>query len=65
MNKVLDIFQWNKIKNLLKEKYPVLTNADLRFRNGMEEDLLTMIAYKLGKTTKEMHEIISKLQPAL
>ncbi len=61
MSTVLDKINWHNIKNHLKQKYPVLTNSDLLFRKGMEDDLLTMIAYKLGKTTKEMHEIITKL----
>jgi hypothetical protein len=61
MSIILDAIHWHKIKNNLKRKYPLLTDADLLSRNGMEEDLLTMIAYKLGKTTKEMHEIIVNL----
>jgi hypothetical protein len=61
MDKVLDPVIWNDLKFKLKQKYPVLTNADLLSRTGMEEDLFRMVAYKLGKTKKELQEIIDKL----
>ncbi|MBN1416815.1 MAG: hypothetical protein JW973_17085 [Bacteroidales bacterium] len=53
-----DIIYWNELKSKLNEKYPVLTNSDLLWRNGTEEDLLRMIALKLRKTKKELQAII-------
>jgi hypothetical protein len=61
MDRVLDPVTWNNLKFKLKQQFPVLTNADLLSRTGMEEDLLRMVAYKLGKTKKELQEIIEKL----
>jgi hypothetical protein len=61
MNEEFDIIYWNDLKLKLKQKYPLLTNADLLWRHGTEEDLLRMIAYKLGKTKKELQEIIENI----
>jgi hypothetical protein len=61
MDRVLDPVIWNNLKFKLKQQFPVLTNADLLSRTGMEEDLLRMVAYKLGKTKKELQAIIEKL----
>ena len=40
--------------------YPTLTEADLTWRHGNINDLLEMIASKLGKTTKELQAEIDK-----
>jgi hypothetical protein len=61
MDQELDVIYWNDLRNKLKQKYPQLTNADLLWRHGTQEDLLDMIALKLGKTYKELLEIIKKL----
>ncbi len=55
-----EVISWNDIKSRLKEEYPLLTNADLIWRHGTKEDLIEMIAFKLGKTYKELQEIIDK-----
>jgi hypothetical protein len=60
MDKEIDIIYWNDLKIKLKQKYPLLTNADLLWRNSTQEDLIDMIAVKLGKTTRELQEIIEK-----
>lgn len=39
---------WNDITGKLKVKYPCLTKADLMWRHSSQEDLLEMIALKLG-----------------
>jgi hypothetical protein len=61
MDKVLDPVTWNELKFKLKQRYPVLTNADLLSRTGMEEDLFRMVAYKIGMTKKELREVIESL----
>jgi hypothetical protein len=61
MNQELNAIYWNDLRSKLKQKFPVLTNADLLWRHSSQEDLLDMIALKLGKTYKELHEIIERL----
>jgi hypothetical protein len=51
---------WNDIQDKLKQKYPFLTNADLRWRNSTKKDLLNIIALKLGITNKELQEIFKE-----
>ncbi len=52
---------WNELKKRLKQKYPELTDVDLITAKGEEEDMLRMVEYKLGKTKKELKEIIALL----
>jgi hypothetical protein len=61
MEKEMDIIYWNDIKGKLKQKYPLLTSADLQWRHSSQEDLIEMIAGKLGKTTRELQEEIEVL----
>lgn len=55
--------QWNmdELKTKLKKKYPQLAESDLQHKEGMEENMLRMIEYKLRKTKQEMQEIIAGL----
>jgi len=62
MNKELDIIYWNDLKIKLKKKYSTLTTADLQWRHGTIDDLLMPISFKLGKTKKELKEIIATLE---
>lgn len=47
---------WNELRRELKQRYPILTNADLQWRNSSQSDLLHMIADKLGKSNRELIE---------
>jgi len=58
MDKDFDFIYWDDLKSKLKQNYPQLTNADLQWRNSTEEDLLRMIAFKLGKTKRELQAAI-------
>jgi uncharacterized protein YjbJ (UPF0337 family) len=58
VDKEFDLFYWDDLKGKLKQKYPELTNSDLLWRHGTEEDLLRTIAFKLGKTKKELQRVI-------
>jgi hypothetical protein len=61
MNKIADPKEWNTLQNKLRQKYPKLTDADLNYQEGMEQDMLRMVEYKLRKTKKEMQDIIERL----
>ena len=52
---------WEEQKTKLKEKYPRLTDADLYFERGKRDDLLYNLQSKLGKTRKELEELLAHL----
>ncbi len=52
---------WRILQNKLKQKYPKLTDIDLNYQDGKEQDMLRMVEYKLRMTKQEMREIISGL----
>lgn len=64
MKQVSEIIFWNDIKGRLKQKYPQLNNSDLQWRNSSQNDLVEMIAIKLGKTTRELQLEIELLEEA-
>lgn len=49
---------WNKAKGKLKEKYAVLTDNDLAYEEGQEDQLIGHLQEKLGKTKKEVKDIL-------
>jgi hypothetical protein len=52
---------WEELKAKLKNMFPELIKADLLFSCDEQEKLFKMVAYKLGKSRKELQEIIIKL----
>lgn len=52
---------WNELKGKLKEKYAVLTDNDLAFEEGKEDQLIGQIQQKTGKTRDEVMEVIRGL----
>ena len=52
---------WNEQKGLLKQKFAVLTDDDLMFKEGKKDEMFGRIQIKLGKTKEELHKIISSL----
>ncbi|MCB5270899.1 MAG: CsbD family protein [Candidatus Cloacimonetes bacterium] len=52
---------WKVIAGKLKQKYADLTDDDLLFAEGKEEELLGRLQKKLGKTKDEIRDEISKL----
>ncbi|WP_372949662.1 hypothetical protein [Mariniphaga sp.] len=58
METKFDMNQWRLIKDKLQEKYPKLNNADLIWGRVSRNDLLEMISSKLGKTRKEIIDVI-------
>jgi uncharacterized protein YjbJ (UPF0337 family) len=59
MELVLNKGNWEELKTKLRKNYPQLTDTDMVHEEGMEESMLRMIEYKLGKTKEEMKEIIA------
>ena len=52
---------WNEVKGKLKQKYGELTDDDLTFAEGKDDELLGRLQQKLGRTKDEIRDEISKL----
>ena len=61
MSKLAFKGNWRTMAGKLKQKYAVLTDDDLLFTEGKEEELLGRIGTKLGKTKDEIRSVMSKL----
>jgi uncharacterized protein YjbJ (UPF0337 family) len=51
---------WNEIKGKLKQQYGNLTDDDLLFAEGKEDELLGRLQKKLGKSKDEVRQMIEK-----
>ena len=56
---------WNKQANKLKDKYAQLTDSDLKFETGKENELLQRVETKLNKEREEVINIINKCSPEM
>lgn len=54
---------WAEQSKLLKEKFPKLTDADLKYVADKESELLTRIGKRLNKNQVDVINIINKIQP--
>lgn len=52
---------WVEQKGKLKMKFATLTDNDLLFEEGKQEEMLGRLQVKLGKTKEELHKIIAAL----
>lgn len=52
---------WNVLKGKLKQKYAKLTDDDLLFVEGKENELLGRLEKKLGIAKDEIRSVIEKL----
>ena len=52
---------WNETKGKLKQKYADLTDDDLLFEEGKEDELLGSLQKKTGETKEAIRDAISKL----
>jgi uncharacterized protein YjbJ (UPF0337 family) len=52
---------WNEIKGKLKQKYGQLTDQDLMFAEGKEDELLGRLQKRLGKTKDELRAEIADM----
>jgi uncharacterized protein YjbJ (UPF0337 family) len=53
--------QWNEIKGKLKQKYGQLTDDDLMFAEGKDDEMLGRLQKKLGRTKEEIRKEIESL----
>lgn len=54
---------WSDQSKALKSKYAQLTDEDLKFEAGKENDLLKKVETRLNKKREEVINIIKKGQP--
>ncbi len=52
---------WNEIKGKLKQKYANLTDDDLAFAEGKDDELLGRLQKKMGRSKEEIRNEIAGL----
>ena len=52
---------WNQLKGQLKQEFAELTDNDLMYQEGREDELLGRIQEKTGKAKEELKDLIDRL----
>lgn len=52
---------WNELKGKLKQQYSKLTDDDLMYIEGREDELIGRLQKSLGKTEDEVRDILDSL----
>jgi len=52
---------WNQIKGKLKSEYGELTDDDLAYQEGKEDQLIGRLQERLGKSKQEVKNIIDRV----
>ena len=53
---------WNVLKGKLKQQFGNLTDIDLLYIKGKEEELIGRIQQRIGKTEQEILDLIARLR---
>jgi uncharacterized protein YjbJ (UPF0337 family) len=53
--------KWNELKGKLKKSYAELTDNDLIYEEGREDELYGKLQQKLGKSKEEVKKLINDL----
>ena len=53
---------WNELKGKLKKRFAVLTDNDLLYEEGKEDELFGKLQKRLGKTKSELEELFDELK---
>ncbi|MBL0745121.1 CsbD family protein [Chryseolinea lacunae] len=61
MNKLSIKGTWNEAKGKLKQKYGELTDDDLTFAEGKEDELIGRLQKRLGKTKDEVRKELESI----
>lgn len=62
--KKMQLRDWWVLKKMLKRRYPQLSEEDLQFTYGKEQELLTRLQRRTGKSQEELSRIIRGIQVA-
>ena len=60
MNKLQIKGNWNEIKGKLKQKFADLTDDDLIFAEGKEDELVGRLQQRLGKSEEDIQRAIEE-----
>lgn len=60
MNKLNIKGNWNEKKGKLKQKYAELTDNDLQYAEGKEDELIGRVQQRLGTSKEEARNIIRR-----
>ena len=52
---------WNEVKGKIKQQYANLTEDDLKFEEGKDEEMLGKIQQKTGKAKQDIKDWIESL----
>ncbi len=52
---------WNLVKGKLKQEYGELTDDDLTYAEGKEDEVIGRIQKKTGKTKEEVNDFIDSI----
>lgn len=61
MNKLVMKGTWNEVQGKLKQKYAQLTDNDLMFVEGKEDELYGRLQKRLGKSKEDIQREIENL----
>lgn len=59
MNKLQFKGEWHELKGKLRQKFAELTDDDVNYAEGQEEELLGHLQKKLGKSQQEISEMLN------
>lgn len=59
MNKLQFKGEWHELKGRLRQKFADLTDNDLEFAEGQEEELLGHLQKTLGKSQEEIAQLVN------
>ena len=60
MDRLERIGNWNIVKGKLKQKFSTLTDSDLNYIKGKEDELIGRLQKKLGKRRSEVLKIVKE-----
>jgi uncharacterized protein YjbJ (UPF0337 family) len=60
MNKLQIKGNWNEIKGKLKQKFADLTDDDLTFAEGKEDEMVGRLQQRLGKSEEEIRRAMEE-----
>lgn len=61
MNKTELKGNWKEQKGKLMQKFAFLTDDDMMYDEGKQDEMLGKLQVKLGKTKQELHDMIDAL----